>query len=46
VRIPEDLVPEDARVEIEAKMAAGYFTSGDTPAGSDELASIKGRSLR
>jgi GTP cyclohydrolase II len=26
VRIPDDLVPADARVEIDAKVAAGYFT--------------------
>jgi GTP cyclohydrolase II len=46
VKIPEDLVPEDAKVEIEAKMAAGYFTDGDQPAIGEELAAIKGRDLR
>jgi GTP cyclohydrolase II len=28
VRIPDALVPADARVEIDAKMAAGYYTDG------------------
>src|SRR5213079_3462654 len=28
VKIPDALVPADARVEIEAKIAAGYFTDG------------------
>ena len=31
VKIPEELVPADARVEIDAKKAAGYFTDGDVP---------------
>ena len=31
VKIPEGLVPADARVEIDAKKAAGYFTDGDVP---------------
>jgi hypothetical protein len=45
VRIPDELVPADARVEIDAKMAAGYFTpDGKAPAG-DELAKPKGRGL-
>ena len=26
--IPEHLIPPDSRVEIDAKIAAGYFTSG------------------
>jgi GTP cyclohydrolase II len=30
VSIPEELIPPDARVEIEAKIAAGYF-AGDRP---------------
>ncbi|MBW8828257.1 MAG: GTP cyclohydrolase II [Burkholderiales bacterium] len=44
VKIPDDLVPADARVEIEAKIAAGYFTDGSVP---DEvmLAAVKGRGL-
>jgi GTP cyclohydrolase II len=44
VKIPDALVPADARVEIEAKIAAGYFTDGSVP---DEvmLAAVKGRDL-
>jgi GTP cyclohydrolase II len=44
VKIPDALVPADARVEIEAKIAAGYFTDGAVP---DEasLAATKGRDL-
>ena len=45
VKIPDALVPADARVEIEAKVAAGYFTpEGRVPTG-DELARVKGRGL-
>lgn len=44
VNIPDDLIPEDARVEIDAKMAAGYFTPGPVP-DTDELRKAKGRSL-
>jgi GTP cyclohydrolase II len=44
VAIPDDRVPEDAKVEMEAKKAAGYFS----PKGSkkkDELKNVKGRGL-
>jgi GTP cyclohydrolase II len=44
VPIPDDLVPEDARVEIEAKKAAGYFTEDAAPDPAD-LADTKGRGL-
>ena len=44
VAIPAGLIPEDARVEMEAKMAAGYYTEGTTPA-PEELAKPKGRGL-
>jgi len=44
VNIPDDLIPEDARVEIDAKMAAGYFTPGPVP-DADELKKAKGRGL-
>jgi GTP cyclohydrolase II len=44
VPIPDELVPPDARVEIDAKMAAGYFTEGKVPDGN-ELAKAKGRDL-
>ena len=30
-RFPTTLVPADARVEMDAKMAAGYFTEGERP---------------
>ncbi|MEY4749973.1 MAG: hypothetical protein RIQ60_2187 [Pseudomonadota bacterium] len=44
VKIPDELVPADAKVEIEAKIASGYFTDGSVP---DEarLAAVKGRDL-
>jgi GTP cyclohydrolase II len=44
VPIPDELIPDDARVEMDAKMAAGYFTSGAVPDES-ELARAKGRAL-
>lgn len=40
VPIPDELVPPDARVEIDAKKAAGYFSP--EPVASD-LAAVKGR---
>ena len=44
VPIPDDLIPADARVEMDAKTAAGYYTEGEVPDGN-ELAKAKGRSL-
>ena len=44
VKIPDALVPADAKVEIEAKIAAGYFTDGVVPDGQ-RLAGIRGRGL-
>src|SRR5690606_4321014 len=44
VPIPDELIPADARVEMDAKMAAGYFTEGALPDGN-ELAKAKGRPL-
>lgn len=44
VPIPDDLIPADARVEIEAKKAAGYYTEGDVPT-EVALAQVKGRGL-
>src|SRR5512138_1687646 len=44
VKIPDALVPADAKVEIEAKIAAGYFTDGTVPDAS-QLAAVKGRGL-
>ena len=42
VDIPEALIPADARVEMDAKKAAGYFTPGAVPDAA-ELAKAKGR---
>jgi len=44
VSIPPELVPADARVEIDAKLAAGYFTDGTVP-NANELKKPKGRGL-
>jgi GTP cyclohydrolase II len=44
VDIPESLIPADARVEMDAKKAAGYFTPGAVP-DADALKQTKGRSL-
>lgn len=44
VNIPDELIPADARVEIDAKMAAGYFTPGPVP-DAEELKIAKGRGL-
>jgi len=42
VKIPDELIPGDARVEIEAKVAAGYYTEGSVPP-PEMLATVKGR---
>ena len=42
VKIPNELIPADARVEIEAKIAAGYYTEGSVPP-PEMLATVKGR---
>jgi len=44
VPIPDELVPADAGVEIEAKKAAGYYTPGPAPA-SEDLKLVQGRAL-
>jgi GTP cyclohydrolase II len=44
VAIPDSLIPADAKVEMEAKIAAGYFTEGLVPT-ADELARVQGRAL-
>jgi GTP cyclohydrolase II len=44
VPIPDALIPADARVEMDAKVAAGYYTPGAVPA-AGELARPKGRGL-
>lgn len=44
VKIPDELIPADARVEMDAKKAAGYFTDGEIP-DAERLALTKGRGL-
>jgi GTP cyclohydrolase II len=44
INIPDELIPADARVEMDAKVAAGYFTSGTVP-DAEELKKAKGRGL-
>lgn len=44
VSIPPELIPADANVEMDAKMAAGYFTPGPVP-DKKELKKAKGRRL-
>jgi GTP cyclohydrolase II len=45
VKIPDELIPADAKVEMEAKIAAGYFTpEGRLPTEAD-LSQVKGRAL-
>jgi GTP cyclohydrolase II len=45
VNIPDDLIPADAKVEMDAKKAAGYFTPGPVP-DAQELKKAKGRELK
>ncbi|KAI9716296.1 MAG: Uracil-regulated protein 1 [Chrysothrix sp. TS-e1954] len=42
VEIPPELIPEDSRVEIDAKIHAGYFTTGVVPT-AESLANVHGR---
>ncbi|KAI9506288.1 Uracil-regulated protein 1 [Coemansia spiralis] len=42
VSIPEERMPADSKVEIEAKIADGYFTTGEVPT-AETLQSVKGR---
>ncbi|MCP4328330.1 MAG: GTP cyclohydrolase II [Alphaproteobacteria bacterium] len=44
VPIPEDRIPPDAIVEMDAKKAAGYYSDGGAPDAGD-LAAVKGRAL-
>ncbi len=44
VKIPDELVPPDANVEMDAKRAAGYY-SPDRIVDINELAVKKGRDL-
>ena len=42
VPIPEEMIPEDSRVEIDAKIHAGYFTTGKVM-NLQELGEVRGR---
>ncbi|KAG9247890.1 GTP cyclohydrolase-like protein II [Calycina marina] len=42
VELPESWIPADSRVEIDAKITAGYFTKGHRMT-EEELAAVKGR---
>ena len=44
VSIPDGLIPADAKVEMEAKVAAGYFSNDEKPT-AEELKRVKGRDL-
>ena len=44
VSIPDEMIPKDAQVEMEAKKAAGYFTK-DKVLDQASLAKVKGRAL-
>lgn len=42
VPIPDDMIPPDSRVEIDAKIHSGYFTSGKVLS-DEELKEVRGR---
>ncbi|RUO96474.1 hypothetical protein BC936DRAFT_141988 [Jimgerdemannia flammicorona] len=42
VPIPDEMIPADSRVEIDAKIAAGYFSNKEVPT-SEDLTKVKGR---
>ncbi|KAI4757778.1 hypothetical protein E4T52_10147 [Aureobasidium sp. EXF-3400] len=42
VELPDEMIPADSRVEIDAKIAAGYFTNGNVMT-MDELSNVTGR---
>ncbi|KAI0472040.1 hypothetical protein GGR56DRAFT_104136 [Xylariaceae sp. FL0804] len=42
IELPEELIPADSRVEIDAKITAGYFTTGHRMT-KDELKAVQGR---
>ena len=44
IPIPDDLIPPDAQVEMDAKKAAGYFTD-ETVSTPDDLSGAKGRAI-
>ncbi|KAJ3375002.1 Uracil-regulated protein 1 [Allomyces arbusculus] len=41
--IPDELIPPDSRVEIDAKIAAGYFTASGKVPDEKELQAVQGR---
>lgn len=42
IPIPDEMIPSDSRVEIDAKIQSGYFTTGKTLT-DEELTQVKGR---
>lgn len=42
VPIPDEMLPPDSRVEMDAKAASGYFTKGHVPT-PEELEAVRGR---
>lgn len=42
IPIPEEMIPSDSRVEIDAKINSGYFTTGKQISAA-ELAQVQGR---
>ncbi|KAL7943023.1 GTP cyclohydrolase [Trichoderma barbatum] len=42
VELPDELIPSDSRVEIDAKITAGYFTAGKRLT-AEELQTVQGR---
>lgn len=44
VKLPDELIPADARVEMDAKKAAGYYCDGEVT-DAQQLAATKGRDL-
>jgi GTP cyclohydrolase II len=44
ISIPDELIPQDAHVEMEAKKAAGYFAKDGAKSGA-ELEKVKGRKI-
>ncbi len=44
VAIPDGMIPDDAKVEMEAKKAAGYYAPDKVPTG-DDLKAVVGRSI-
>src|SRR6266567_2637185 len=44
VKLPDELIPADARVEMDAKKAAGYYSDGEVSV-AQQVAVMKGRDL-